>query len=148
MTKASKDGVSLIGLGAAACVACCAGPILAFLGGLGIAGLASTLLIGAIGLLITVAAVAAVVVVRRRRSACEVPVDGPVAVAIPTRRAPTTLPPASTRGAVLLVVTAGFFVIGVGQESGALSWMSPRSAISSTKAETVWQRSSSPSVTP
>ena len=90
MTKASKDGVSLIGLGAAACVACCAGPILAFLGGLGIAGLASTLLIGAIGLLITVAALAAIVVVRRRRSACQVLAGGPAAVAIPTRRAPTT----------------------------------------------------------
>ncbi len=90
MKTAGKDGVSVVGLGAAACAACCAGPILAFLGGLGIAGLASTLLIGAIGLLITVAALAAVVVVRRRRSACEVPVDGPVVVAIPARRTPTT----------------------------------------------------------
>lgn len=90
MKKAGNDGISVVGIGAAACVACCAGPILAFLGGLGIAGLASTLLIGAIGLLITVAALAAVGVVRRRRSACEVPVDGPVAVSIPTRRAPTT----------------------------------------------------------
>lgn len=89
MKKASKDGFSALGLGAAACVACCAGPILAFLGGLGIAGLASTLLIGALGLLTTVAAVAAIIVVRRRR-ACEVSADGPVAVAIPTPRAPAT----------------------------------------------------------
>jgi glycerol-3-phosphate acyltransferase PlsY len=90
LKKASKDGVSVLGIGAAACVACCAGPILAFLGGLGIAGVASTLLIGATGLLITVAAVAAIVVMRRRRTSCAVPDDGPVAVAIPTRRAPTT----------------------------------------------------------
>lgn len=69
MKKASKDGFSSLGLGAAACVACCAGPILAFFGGLGIAGLASTLLIGTLGLLISAAAIAAVVVVRRR--ACE-----------------------------------------------------------------------------
>lgn len=66
MKKASKDGFSPLGLGAAACVACCAGPILAFFGGLGIAGLASTLLIGTLGLLISAAAIAAVVVVRRR----------------------------------------------------------------------------------
>lgn len=89
MKEASKDGFSVLGLGAAACVACCAGPILAFLGGLGIAGVASTLVIGATGFLITVAAVAAIVVVRRRRTSCEVRDDGPVAVANPTRRAPT-----------------------------------------------------------
>lgn len=59
MKKDSKDGFSILGLGAAACVACCAGPILAFLGGLGIVGLASTVLIGASGLLITVVAIAA-----------------------------------------------------------------------------------------
>lgn len=88
MKEASKDGFSVLGLGAAACVACCAGPILAFLGGLGIAGVASTLVIGATGFLITVAAVAAIVVVRRRRTSCEVRDDGPVAVTIPTRRAP------------------------------------------------------------
>ena len=87
MKKANEDGFGILGIGAAACVACCAGPILAFLGGLGIA---STLLIGTLGLLITAAAVAATVVVRRRRATCEVPADGPVAVAIPIRRAPTT----------------------------------------------------------
>ena len=51
--KQEQGRLQHLGLGAAACVACCAGPILAFLGGLGIAGLASTLLIGAAGLLIT-----------------------------------------------------------------------------------------------
>jgi mercuric ion transport protein len=90
LTKASKDGFSVLGLGAAACVACCAGPILAFLGGLGIAGVASTLVIGAAGLLITAAAVTAIVVVRRGRTSCEVPDVGLVEVAIPTRRAPMT----------------------------------------------------------
>jgi hypothetical protein len=89
LTKTSKDGFSVLGLAAAACLACCAGPILALLSGLGIAGLASTLLVGATGLLITVAAVAAIVVVRRRRPSCDVPDAGPVPVAVPTRRAPT-----------------------------------------------------------
>ena len=83
-----KDGLSILGLGAAACLACCAGPILSLLGGLGIAGLASTLLIGAGGLLITTAAIAAVVIVRRRRTTCATPAEGPVPVTL-TTRAPT-----------------------------------------------------------
>ncbi len=89
MKKPGNDGFGVLGIGAAACLACCAGPILAFLGGVGIAGLASTVAIGAAGLLITVAAVAAVVVVRRRRTTCLVPGEGPVAVTISNRRAPT-----------------------------------------------------------
>jgi hypothetical protein len=85
--KATKGGFSVVGIGAAACVACCAGPLLAFLGGLGIAGLASILLVGAAGLLVTAAAAAAIAIVRRRRTACDV-AEGPVPVAVPTRRAP------------------------------------------------------------
>jgi hypothetical protein len=85
--QTSRDGVGILGIGAGACLVCCAGPILAFLGGLGIAGLASTLLIGAAGLLITAAAVAAIAIVRRRRTTCDVP-EGAVPVAVPTRRAP------------------------------------------------------------
>jgi Ca2+/Na+ antiporter len=85
--KATNGGFSVVGIGAAACVACCAGPLLAFLGGLGIAGLASILLVGAAGLLVTAAAaaVAAIAIVRRRRTTCDVP-EGPVPVAVPTRR--------------------------------------------------------------
>lgn len=86
MKQAGKNGAGILGLGAVACLACCAGPILAFLGGLGIAGLASTLFIGAAGLAITAAAIAAFVVVRRRRRGCAVPDEGPVAVAAPTGR--------------------------------------------------------------
>lgn len=87
MTTRKKEGLGILGFGAAACVACCAGPILAFLGGVGIAGLASTLLIGAAGLVIAAVAVIAIVLVRRRRTSCAVPKDsGPVEVAAPTRR--------------------------------------------------------------
>jgi glycerol-3-phosphate acyltransferase PlsY len=88
MKQADRSGAGILGLGAVACLACCAGPMLAFLGGLGIAGLASTLFIGAAGLAITAAAIATVVIVRRRRSSCAVPNEGPVAVAAPTDRAP------------------------------------------------------------
>ena len=66
-TKTATNGLSILGLGAAACVACCAGPILAFLGGLSIAGLASTWLIGGTGLVIATAAAVGFLLVRRRR---------------------------------------------------------------------------------
>lgn len=88
MTEDNNRGFRVLGIGAAACLACCAGPILAFLGGLGIAGLASTLLIGAGGLLITVVALVAFIVVRRRRTTCATPEHGPIPVTFSTR-APT-----------------------------------------------------------
>jgi hypothetical protein len=88
MKQAGRSGAGILGLGALACLACCAGPILVFLSGLGIAGLASTLFIGAAGLAVTAAAIAAFVVLRRRRSSCAVPDESPVAVAAPSRRAP------------------------------------------------------------
>ena len=76
--KSSGTGVaSALGLAAAACVACCIGPILAIFGAIAALGVVSTLFIGAAGLLVTVAAIVAVVVVRRRRSAasCDVPLE-------------------------------------------------------------------------
>lgn len=63
-----SDRFSVVGIGAAACAACCVGPLVALLGGFGLAGLASTLVIGAAGLVIAAAAAAAFVVVRRRTS--------------------------------------------------------------------------------
>jgi hypothetical protein len=80
-------GLRLLGVGAAACVACCAGPVLAFLGGLGVAGVASAVLVGATGLLVPAAAIVAIVVVRRG-ARCAVPDNtGPVRVAAPARPA-------------------------------------------------------------
>ena len=84
MTKDRKEAFSLVGIGAAACVACCIGPILAFLGGLGVAGVASTKVIGSAGLAITAVAVVALVAVRRRKTPCAV--DEPTPVAAPQRR--------------------------------------------------------------
>ncbi len=87
MKRERGSTLSLLGLGGAACVACCAGPILAFLAGLGAAGLASTVLIGAGGLLIAGTAVTAFFVLRRR-TACAVPDPHPVPVSAPTRGTP------------------------------------------------------------
>ena len=86
MKRPRGDGLSVIGVGAAACLACCAGPILAVLGGLSLAGLASTLLIGSGGLVIVAAALAALLVTRRRRNDCPASDDSPTPVAAPTRR--------------------------------------------------------------
>lgn len=74
--RTPKDSFGILGVGAAACVACCAGPILTFLGGFSVAGIASTWLIGGTGFVITAVAAAFVVVRRRRRqSRCAVPPD-------------------------------------------------------------------------
>ncbi len=87
-TSAKRDGFGLVGLGVVACVACCAGPILALLGGLTIAGLASTLVIGVAGLVVAVmSAVAWLAVRRRRHSSCGDGIDGPVPVPPPITKA-------------------------------------------------------------
>jgi hypothetical protein len=86
MTDDSRRGLGILGLGAAACAVCCAGPILAFLGGLGLAGLAGTFLFGGIGLIaVAIAAVGYIAV--RRRTTREVS-EASVPVAAPGRRAP------------------------------------------------------------
>lgn len=63
----------ILGFVAAACVACCIGPIVAALGAIAALGVVSTIVIGVAGLLIAAAVVAAVVVARHRRpSACAI----------------------------------------------------------------------------
>ena len=83
----ARGGLKVLGLGALACIGCCAGPVLAFLGGLSIAGLASTVLIGGAGLVVATAAAVGYLIVRRRRAlACKVTYADSVAVAPPTNR--------------------------------------------------------------
>jgi hypothetical protein len=89
MTKEHSSAFSVVGIGAAACVACCAGPILAFLGGLSLAGLASTAFIGAGGLAIAAGAITAFVLVRRSNTTSATPTQ-PILVDAPTRRPPSS----------------------------------------------------------
>jgi hypothetical protein len=60
-----KDRATLIGPGAAACAACCAGPIIGFVAALGIGALAGALVFGVVGLIAP--ALVAGIVIRRRR---------------------------------------------------------------------------------
>jgi hypothetical protein len=62
----NKQNAAIVGVGAAACAVCCAGPILGFLALIGLGTIAGALLFGALGLVI--AAVSVFVVLRRRRS--------------------------------------------------------------------------------
>jgi hypothetical protein len=90
MTSARKDGLGILGIGAAACVACCVGPILAFLGGLSLAGIVSALFLGGAGVVVAAIAAAGLFVARRRRVRCSDAADRaePVAVGPPTTKLP------------------------------------------------------------
>jgi hypothetical protein len=82
-----RDAGGVLGFGVAACAACCAGPILAFLGSVSILGFASTAVIGAVGAIVGVSALVAVLAMRRLRASAPCSTnDGPVAVELAPRR--------------------------------------------------------------
>lgn len=67
--NAKKKNASIVGVGAAACVACCAGPILGVLAAIGLGAAAGFALVGTIAIAIGAVAVAYILWRRRRRSA-------------------------------------------------------------------------------
>jgi hypothetical protein len=72
MSKKQNNG-AIVGLGVAACAACCAGPILAVLTAIGMGTTAGFALFGTAAVLIGAVAIAVVLLRRRRRaSACGV----------------------------------------------------------------------------
>jgi mercuric ion transport protein len=77
--------IGFLALGAAACAACCAGPLLALLGGLGLAG-AITVRSTVGSSVVAVLAIATWVVRRRRRVVTAASVVHAVSVAPPVRR--------------------------------------------------------------
>lgn len=82
-----KENAAIVGVGAAACAACCAGPIIGFLAAVGIGTAVGVAMFGAVALV--VGAIAIVVVLRRRRhraNAC-ITSSAPMAVDMPTVRA-------------------------------------------------------------
>ena len=85
MTATTKKPFGILGIGAAACVACCAGPILGFIAATGLLTVTGLALFGTVGLLIAIPGIALIVRQRRQPSPCTPP-DQPVAVAAPARR--------------------------------------------------------------
>lgn len=78
--SAKKENAAIVGVGAAACAVCCAGPILAVLAAIGLGTAAGFALFGAAAVLAG-AVLVAFVVVRRRR----------LAVACASTKMPATL---------------------------------------------------------
>jgi hypothetical protein len=92
-TEASAPSVrrraaGLVGIGAAACAACCVGPILGVLGGVGALSLGVGAALGLVAALVVLAVgIGAFVLWRRRRSpTCAAPTPKSVAVGDPVRR--------------------------------------------------------------
>lgn len=86
MTTKTRKPFGILGIGTAACAACCAGPILGFVAATGLLTATGLALLGAVGLLIAIPGIA--LIVRRRstrRSSCMPPKE-PSRVAAPARR--------------------------------------------------------------
>ena len=83
-----KESVAIVGVGAVACAACCAGPILGFIAAIGLGTAAGFALFGTAA--IAIGAMAMVIALRRqgrRLDACAA-TTGPVAVEMPIVRTP------------------------------------------------------------
>ena len=87
--SSKKDGAALVGVGAAACAVCCAGPILGLLAAIGLGTAAGFAVFGVVALVIGAAIAALVIVRRRRRTASCAPVavePTPVELSVRTPR--------------------------------------------------------------
>ncbi len=82
-----KENATIVGVGAAACVACCVGPILGFLAAIGIGTAAGFALFGTISLVVGALTLAVVVRRHRRREITCSTLPATVAVEMPTVRA-------------------------------------------------------------
>lgn len=85
MTTKTNKPLSILGVGAAACAACCAGPLIAFLAATGVLTAGGLALFGTVGLLIAIPGIAFILRRRSRTRACTTS-STPVTVAAPTRR--------------------------------------------------------------
>jgi hypothetical protein len=81
----TKRSFGVLGVGAAACAACCAGPILGFIAATGIVTATGFALFGIIGLAIAIPGIVLIAQRRTRPSTCTRPTE-PVAVSSPARR--------------------------------------------------------------
>jgi mercuric ion transport protein len=72
-TTKPKKPFGILGIGAAACAACCAGPILGFVAATGILTAGGLAAFGTVGLLVAIPAIALIVKRRRRPRTCAPP---------------------------------------------------------------------------
>ena len=80
--SAKKDSATIVGVGVAACAACCAGPIIGVLAAIGLGTAAGFALFGIFAVLVGAAAVAFVLVRRRRRARACTPARAPTEVPV------------------------------------------------------------------
>jgi hypothetical protein len=79
-----REGLGILGVGAAACAACCVGPILGFLAAIGLTTAAGVAVFGVVGLVLLVPGALWLLRRRRQQAACAVP-EGPVPVELGRR---------------------------------------------------------------
>lgn len=83
-----QENVAIIGVGAVACAACCAGPILGFVAAIGLGTAAGFALFGSTALVIGALVVVILMRRRRRRASSCANTAVPVAVEMPIVRIP------------------------------------------------------------
>ena len=78
--RSKKEGAALVGVGAAACAACCAGPILGFLAAIGLGTAVGVAMFGSIALVIGALATISITLRRHRQRerSCGTPTEQPV----------------------------------------------------------------------
>ena len=81
-----KENAAIVGVGAVACAACCAGPILGFLAAIGLGTAAGFALFGTAAIAVGAIAIIVVVLRRRRRATSCAATPGPVAIEMPIIR--------------------------------------------------------------
>ena len=78
----AKGGAGILGIGVAACVACCAGPILGFLAAVGLGTAIGFEVFGVAGLALALLAMVPILRRRRQQAACTPPAGETVGVAL------------------------------------------------------------------
>ena len=82
MSGSKQQGAAIVGVGAVACAACCAGPVLGFLAAVGAGTLLGIALFGLLGAVVTLVGIGWLLRRRRRRRAACRPTA--IEVALPT----------------------------------------------------------------
>jgi hypothetical protein len=86
-TSNPRASLGVLGAGAAACAACCAGPIVGFLAATGIASVLGAVIFGLVGLVVVLAVAAVLYQRRRRKTQPCAPSPGPTSVDPPRLKA-------------------------------------------------------------